>query len=248
MARILVIGDIHGCLEEFRALLDKLSFTCGTDRLILLGDLMDRGPDPVGCVRLARELGVESVMSNHEEKAIRWAKHEATRKATGKKNPMKPFPPERAAQHAALNDDDIAWFKSLPFVLEVVPGLLAVHAGMEPAFKASEQTAAVIRVRYVDTSGKMVGFSKGTLDQPPETVYWTEQWKGPESIVYGHAVHSLTEPRIDTFPGGQCFGIDTGACFGGRLTAMVVEDGKPHEFVQVQAKREYVPPRVNSED
>jgi hypothetical protein len=97
----------------------------------------------------------------------------------------------------------------------------------------------------------MVGFKDGSLDQPSNTVYWTEQWKGPESVIYGHAVHSMTEPRIDRFDGGACYGIDTGCAFGGSLCAMVLAPGwgvnDPAVFVQVRAAREYMPKhrRVN---
>jgi len=241
--RTLIIGDVHGCLEEFQALLGKVSFVQGQDRLVSLGDLLDRGPDPVGCVKFAREMGALAVKSNHDEKAVRWGAHEVKRKDTGKKNPMK-VSPEKVAQYQALSEQDIQWLAALPLSLDLGDGLWAVHAGMEPAFPLSEQSDAVIRVRYVDDGtrgklGEMVGFSEGSLEQPSDTVYWTEQWKGPESIVYGHAVHSLVDPRVDSFPGGKCYGIDTGSCFGGRLTCMVWIPGQEPEFVQVQAAKEY---------
>ncbi len=246
--RTLVIGDVHGCLDEFRALLDLVSFARGRDRLIQVGDLMDRGPDPVGCVRFAREIGAEVLMGNHEEKHIRWRRHEAVRFATGKKNPMRAFSPAKAAQSRALSDDDLRWMEALPRVLEIAPNLMAVHAGFEPALPAQEQSSAVLRVRYVDANGEMIGFAPGSLDQPPDTVYWTERWKGPESVVYGHAVHSLVDPRIDQFQGGRCFGIDTGCVFGGRLTAMVLVDGHEPEFVQVQSQREYFAKNLDGSD
>jgi hypothetical protein len=251
MKRTIIIGDVHGCIAEFSELLRKLAFVKGEDRLILVGDLMDRGPDPVACVKLARECGAEAVLSNHDEKHIRFRKHEAVSMTTGRKNPMR-FPAEKSAQNAALSDQDIEWFRGLPLMLEAVPGLVVVHAGLEPAFPANEQPSdVVIRVRYVNSDGKMVGFKDGSLDQPSNTVYWTEQWKGPESVIYGHAVHSMTEPRIDRFDGGACYGIDTGCAFGGSLCAMVLAPGwgvnDPAVFVQVRAAREYLPKhrRVN---
>ena len=69
--RHIFIGDIHGCLDEFNELLNKLSYDPKEDRLILLGDLIDRGPDSVGVVRKARELRLECVMGNHEHKYIK---------------------------------------------------------------------------------------------------------------------------------------------------------------------------------
>jgi bis(5'-nucleosyl)-tetraphosphatase (symmetrical) len=248
-SRTIVVGDVHGCLDEFRALLDLVSFVHGQDRLVQVGDLMDRGPDPVGCVRFARELGAEVLMGNHEEKHVRFRKHEANRLATGKKNPMKRFSPEKAAQNAALSDEEVAWMAALPMTLDLGNRLMAVHAGLEPAFSFQDQSKAVLRVRYVDAKGKMVGFTEGSLDQPSNTVYWTAQWNGPESVVYGHAVHSLTDPRVDLVPGnGKCFGIDTGCVFGGRLTAMVLVPGSEPEFAQVQAQREYFPKNRDGHD
>lgn len=237
--RSIVIGDIHGCLAEFQELLDLVRYRQGEDRLILVGDLMDRGPDPVGCVRLARELGAEVVLGNHEESHIRWRKHEAARLTTGKKNPMKAYNPLRAQQSAALSEQDVQWFQELPTLMEIAPNLLVCHAGLEPAFSANQQTSAVIRVRYVDAAGEMVSFEEGSLDQPPNTAYWAARWPGPESVIYGHAVHSLQTPRVDRFDGGACYGIDTGCSFGGRLTCALVIDGQVQEFAQVQAREEY---------
>ena len=77
--RTLVIGDVHGCLDELRALLVRCSFDGASDRLVLLGDLLDRGPDPVGCVQFARELGAESVVGNHEETHLRFRSHRPKR-------------------------------------------------------------------------------------------------------------------------------------------------------------------------
>jgi bis(5'-nucleosyl)-tetraphosphatase (symmetrical) len=239
MARVICIGDIHGCLQEFKELLHQVSFVRGTDRLVLVGDLMDRGPFPVECVRLARELGAESVLGNHEEAHIRFRKHEAKRAATGKKNPMKPFTEVRAQQSLALSDEDLAWFNDMPQILQIADNLLVVHAGFEPAFPASQQSSAVIRVRYVDPDGEMVGYEEGSLEQPANTVYWATRWTGPESVIYGHAVHSFEDPRVDVFIGGACYGIDTGCTFGGRLTAAIVIDGRVTDFVQVQAHERY---------
>jgi hypothetical protein len=238
MDRTLVIGDVHGCLDELRDLLKVVSFVQGSDRLVFVGDLMDRGPEPAACVKFVRELGAECVESNHDEKFPRFRQHEANRAVTGKKNPMR-LSAERQAQHALLSDDDVAWLKGLPRVLHINPSLVVVHAGLEPAFKVADQSDAVIRVRYVDDSGVMKGYSEGSLEQPANTILWAERWKGPESVIYGHAVHSLGNPRVDRFDGGACYGIDTGCVYGGHLSAAVVVPGRDVEFVQVRARLAY---------
>jgi len=236
--RTIVVGDVHGCLDEFRELLNLLSFSEESDRLVQVGDLMDRGPDPIECVRYARKIGAVVIMGNHEEKHVRWRRHEVKRILTGKKNPMKPFSLKRAAQNADLTEEEIEWMSKLPLTYKLESGFVVVHGGLEPAFSVDGQSDAVLRVRYVDEEGKKVGYARGSMKQPENTVYWAEKWGGPESIIYGHARHSLT-PRVDKFEEGCCYGIDTGCVFGGRLTAMILtSDGDP-EFVQVHARKAY---------
>jgi len=48
--RIFVIGDIHGCVEMLKRLMDKIDWRPDKDRLIFLGDYIDRGEDPKGVV------------------------------------------------------------------------------------------------------------------------------------------------------------------------------------------------------
>ena len=242
MSRTIVIGDVHGCSDEFRALLKHVSFRKGHDTLVQVGDLMDKGPDAPGCVRLAREMGAIVVMGNHEEKHIRWRRHESKRLATGKTNPMKTFSPDKARDNMALSDDDVLnWMANLPLFHTLDNGMAVVHAGLEPAFPFDAQSKAILRVRFVGDNGKMVGFAEGSLDQPDNTTFWGEKWQGPESVIYGHIVHSFNKVRVDSFSGGACYGIDTGCVHGGRLTAMVLSDNNEPEFAWVNAKDVYSP-------
>jgi len=244
--RFIVVGDVHGCLEELDELLLKVEFRPGDqDCLVFAGDLVDRGPDPVGCVRRARELGASCVMGNHEEKHIRWRNWE-TKLVNGeaKKNPMRRFDEARMIEHNNLNDEDMNYLRAMPKTI----GLghqpwLVVHAGFEcNGVPYTEQSRdSVCRVRNVGPDGKMASDHKNPLVDVPGSVPWGMRWQGPENVIYGHAVHSRTEPRVDAHVGYACYGIDTGCVFGGRLTALVLPDGKPPEFVQVQAKREYHP-------
>ncbi len=61
------MGDLHGCLELLRQHLRALRFDAGADRLFSVGDLADRGPDSLGCLRLLREPWFHAVRGNHEE-------------------------------------------------------------------------------------------------------------------------------------------------------------------------------------
>lgn len=69
--RIFVIGDIHGCLNEFNDIVTKLNFDPTKDQIILAGDLTSKGPDSVGVIRRAKELGALCVRGNHDDKVVR---------------------------------------------------------------------------------------------------------------------------------------------------------------------------------
>ncbi|KAJ2784078.1 hypothetical protein GGI15_002369 [Coemansia interrupta] len=70
--RMIFIGDIHGCSKEFKQLLEDVKYTPGEDQVVLVGDLVAKGPDSVGVVRKAREIGAWCVRGNHDDPVIRW--------------------------------------------------------------------------------------------------------------------------------------------------------------------------------
>lgn len=167
--RTFVIGDVHGCIDEFRELVGMAG---PNDRIIQLGDLMDRGPAQAECVHFARERGIEVVLGNHDDKHVRWRRHEDARRVTGKKNPMRPLPPRDAEQHCLLTDSDIAWLESRPVMLAAGRDFIAVHAGFEPGVPLDQQDPKkVTRVRYVDpTTGYMVSLEEGNRGAPAGSV------------------------------------------------------------------------------
>ncbi|QGM80582.1 bis(5'-nucleosyl)-tetraphosphatase (symmetrical) ApaH [Otariodibacter oris] len=63
-----IIGDLHGCFEEFQRLLDKVNFDPKTDELWLTGDIIARGKDSLSCLRFVKELGSRAtmVLGNHD--------------------------------------------------------------------------------------------------------------------------------------------------------------------------------------
>ncbi|HEX9050740.1 MAG TPA: metallophosphoesterase [Anaeromyxobacter sp.] len=230
--RTLVVGDVHGCLHELDELLRTAEYAPGRDRLVFLGDLLDRGPDPVGVVRRVRELGAECVLGNHEEKHVRYAAHEARRSEDpGYRIPMKRFDARRAAEHARLTHDDLIWLSRLPRVVSLGDGWVAVHAGFVPGLPIAAQPPDwTIRLRYVDAAGAPVPRARGDAREPGVRP-WAAAWTGPESVVYGHFPQRLDLPKRDEpAPGVVCLGIDTGCVYGGRLTALVLPG---QEIVQV---------------
>lgn len=249
---VVAIGDIHGCLEEFDELLKTIQFDKSKMRVVLLGDLMDRGPDPIGCVRRAQELGIECIMGNHEEKHLRWKKHHTAFEATGKPIPMKRMSQVDQETNKKLSEQDIVWMKNLPVKIDlgIAGNWHAVHAGCEPRFSLADQDPSqIMRVRYVDENGVAKSLGKN-FSAPEGATYWDNLWKGPESIIYGHCVHDLKEPRqrVSVRTEDQwveCVGIDTGCCFGGHLTAAFMHPSNDRfikvnfKFAQVKAKKIY---------
>lgn len=246
---IVAVGDIHGCLEEFDELLKLIQYHPDQMEVIPLGDLMDRGPDPVGCVRRVRELKLRCLKGNHEDKHVRFRKHEKKREADGTPNPMKRMSDVEAAANRALSDQEMSWMRDLPLKIDLGLGWWAVHAGCEPGRSFDKQEASqLMRVRYVGENGRAVALNPDK-SQPEGTKYWTSGWKGSQSIIYGHCVHDLNRVRVDVIPAQdpqlpdvQCVGIDTGCCFGGHLTAAFMKpngDQMDLSYAQVKAKKKY---------
>jgi len=224
--RTIIIGDLHGYVYEFDEMLKTLSYNHESDRLILLGDLIDRGLDSVGMVRKAREMNLECIIGNHEVKFLKWFK--------SNKQVY-----DKATFYTDFVDEDIDYMAKMSVYLKL-DNTIAVHAGLKPGIAISNQKKDdLLYIRYTDSKGNFIPL-RDVLTYGKEKIgahFWTEYWKGPESIVYGHNVTSLIDPLIEEVALGiTCFGLDTGCCFGGRLTALILET---KEIVQVQAKRTY---------
>jgi bis(5'-nucleosyl)-tetraphosphatase (symmetrical) len=241
-SRTIVIGDVHGCIAELDELLLKVEYRVGKDRLVFAGDLVDRGPDSVAVVRRARELEAECVLGNHEDKHIRFAKWTKKLKSGEvTKHPMK-FDEHKTKIQSGLSEDDIRWLKELPLYIRLGKfngrKFVVVHGGLEFNKPIEKQPKNMMRIRYVNQKTGIFMGSQYIGHQPEGSQYWSELWSGPESIIYGHAVWAMV--RTDSFPGGYtCYGIDTGCCFGGTLTAMILPEKGAFEFIDVKAKEKY---------
>lgn len=233
-------------------LLRDVEYKKGEDRLLLLGDLIDRGPDPAGVVCRAFEVGAESVMGNHEEKALRWRRHEARRKAEPNhyKNPMAAINESRLAQWAAIPDELWDWINKWPVYSRINADWYAVHGGCLPGYTVEGQKPnELMRMRYLKTltdphhgypTYKMASLNeKG--EAPDNCVHWTTVWEGPAKIVYGH----YTRDDIHYTP--YTVGLDSGCVHGGKLSAAIFEEvpklpeneGYRVLIAQVQAKQIY---------
>ncbi|CAK7241212.1 MAG: hypothetical protein STHCBS139747_002672 [Sporothrix thermara] len=91
--RFVFVGDVHGQRKPLDELLDKIDFEVGLDHLILVGDLVNKGPDSAGVVQLAMEVGASAVRGNHEDRVL--AAYEALQAI--KQNAMMPLQAKTAA-------------------------------------------------------------------------------------------------------------------------------------------------------
>ena len=229
--KIIIYGDLHGCLDEFKALRAKVN-PSKDDREIVIGDILDRGPKSNELFTYVREEGIESIMGNHEYKYLRFKRHNEKFLETGKKNPMS-FKEERLAIFDAMSDDDLAFLETLPFFIKI-DNLTLVHAGLlnkiELDTADKKDLEYLLWVRYLEKDNIPLSLGKET----ETSKYWSELYDGQEGIiVYGH--EPFEEVRVDKYS----IGIDTGCVYGNKLSACVVSDTKEpmgnYEIVDVES-------------
>ena len=236
-----VIGDIHGCRAELEALLDRLGYAIKRDedgravgashpdrRAVFLGDLIDRGPDSPGVVRLVMGM-VEAgdafcVPGNHEHKFVRAMRGRNVRIGHGLAESIAQFEAEPAEFRTAATrfmDGLISHY--------VLDGgrLVVAHAGVPERF----QGRASGRVRefclYGQTTGETDEYGL------PVRYPWASEYRGTAMVLYGHTPVPETEWINNTL----C--LDTGCVFGGRLSALRYPE---REVVSVPAAKIYYEP------
>jgi hypothetical protein len=213
--RTLVIGDVHGCIEELLALLARCGRT-REDQVVLVGDLVAKGPDSAGVVRWARESGVAAVLGNHDAHVLRACHGESDVR------------PRHRAIAETLGADDIAWLEARPLWLRLDDAgterpHVVVHGGLVPGVAIERQEREhLLNLRSITVDGR----PSKKLDGTP----WATLWPGPEHVVFGHdAVRGLQRHPFAT-------GLDSGCVYGRELTALVLPAA---EMVSVPARRAY---------
>ncbi len=247
MSRHIIIGDVHGMLPEITSLINEVNPT-DEDEIVFVGDLVDKGDDSPGVVRFVRELSqrfnVVVVEGNHEDKHKRFRRNAVVRPevAAG----MVERQPELASITDALSDEDVAFLDAaVPFHRVDEHGILVVHGGIPGDMaefpesvedarslggKRKKKFAMITRTRFVSReTGKFLQLGK---EQEGVDPFWAEVFDGRFGhVVFGH------EPFMDgpgVFP--HATGIDTGAVFGGELTAMVIAPDGSRSFVSVPGR------------
>jgi serine/threonine protein phosphatase 1 len=212
--RTLVIGDIHGCYDEFRALLDKAGPTAD-DRVIAIGDLINRGPKSAEVLRFFREQthpGISSIMGNMEHKFLRAHRGE-TRPSVSLMLTRWQIGPEL--------DASVAYMEAMPPYLDL-PEATLVHGYWEPGLPLEKQREEVL-------TGVAGDFFLDDSDQP-----WWALYDGPKPLIAGHRDWSgVMKPFVYQ---DRVWGIDTRCVYGGTLTGLWLPD---FTLVSVPARRDH---------
>jgi len=210
----LVIGDIHGCFDEFQVLLDKAGLT-EDDSIVSIGDCVDRGPDTPAVLRFFQEKpNALLIMGNHERKHVRADRHEVKLARSQKISRI---------QFGDTYSDALAFMRELPLYLDL-PDALIVHGYFEPGLPLSQQHATVL-------CGTMGGdrHLRTQLDRP-----WYELYDGDKPLLVGHHNYSNTDqPFIYR---DRVFGLDTDCVTGKVLTGLLLPSFK---IVSVPSRANY---------
>lgn len=196
MATIL-IGDIHGCSREFKELLQRVSPVTG-DRIVLIGDLLNKGPDPVGVLQIFQELGSICLLGNHDFDHLRWQ--------AGRSDPKEESVRTRRLMPLEEYQCYLEAVRRLPLFYEE-RDLLAVHAAILNAKSLEDQPVGILTG---DTA----------LDKS-----WKDRLSVGRPVVVGHKRYS-EDPAAPCIIEGKFYGIDTGCVYGGCLTALSMPSGR----------------------
>ncbi|MFE1592068.1 polynucleotide kinase-phosphatase [Nocardia sp. NPDC058705] len=237
-----IIGDVHGCRAELETLLGELGWTLVRDeqgrpvdathpegrQAVFVGDLVDRGPDSPGVLRLVMGMTASGnalcVPGNHEQKLLRKLRGKNVTVSHGLAETLEQLDGETPEFVAAAAQ----WIHDLVSHLRLDGGRLVVaHAGLKEEYHGR----ASGRVRDFCLYGE----STGETDEYglPVRYPWARDYRGAATVVYGH----VPTPKVEWINNTVC--LDTGAVFGGELTAMRYPE---KTFVAVPAAQVYYEP------
>lgn len=235
-----IIGDVHGCYDELCELLRKLGYALdGTReqprvvppagrRAIFLGDLVDRGPDSPGVLRLVMAMVADGsalcIPGNHETKLLKRLRGKTgslTHGLAATIEQLEREPAEFSGQVADFIDKLVSHY-----VLD--DGKLVVaHAGLREDYQGRASGRVRAFCLYGETTGETDEYGL------PVRYDWASEYRGRAMVVYGHT----PVPELEWVNRTIC--LDTGCVFGGQLTALRYPE---REFVSVPAARVYYEP------
>ncbi|MFI7010852.1 polynucleotide kinase-phosphatase [Streptomyces sp. NPDC050145] len=227
-----IIGDIHGCAAELETLLAELGYVDGAHpegrTAVFVGDLVDRGPDTPGVLR--RVMGMVKagtalcVPGNHENKLERWLKGRNVQHTHGLAETIQQL--EKESEEFRTEVREFVHGLVSHYVLD--GGKLVVcHAGLPEQYHGRTSGRVRSHALYGDTTGETDEFGL------PVRYPWAEDYRGKAAVVYGHT----PVPNATWLNNTIC--LDTGAVFGGKLTALRWPE---RELVDVPAEQVWYEP------
>ncbi|MEV7063265.1 polynucleotide kinase-phosphatase [Streptomyces collinus] len=208
-----IIGDIHGCAAELEALLGKLGYVDGVHpegrTAVFVGDLVDRGPDSPGVLRrvmaMVKSGNALCVPGNHENKYGRYLRGRKVQHTHGLAETIEQMTGESEEFLAEVRE----FLDGLVSHYVLDGGRLVVcHAGLPEKYHGRTSGRVRSHALYGDTTGETDEFGL------PVRYPWAEDYRGRAAVVYGHT----PVPEATWLNNTIC--LDTGAVFGGKLTAL----------------------------
>ncbi|WP_141583564.1 polynucleotide kinase-phosphatase [Actinomadura sp. WMMA1423] len=237
-----VIGDVHGCRAELEDLLADLGYEIlrdargravganhpGGRSAVFVGDLVDRGPDTPGVLRLVMGMVAAGdalcVSGNHEAKLVRALRGRKVRLAHGLAESLE----QLAAEDEGFRDDALRFMDGLIAHYVLDEGRLVVaHAGLKEDYHGRASGRVRSFALYGDTTGETDEYGL------PVRYPWARDYRGKAMVVYGHT----PVPEAEWVNNTIC--LDTGAVFGGKLTALRYPE---RELVSVPARQVWYEP------
>ncbi|HZB29105.1 MAG TPA: polynucleotide kinase-phosphatase [Streptosporangiaceae bacterium] len=237
-----IVGDVHGCRAELEELLTALGYELSRDgsgravaarhpadrTAVFVGDLVDRGPDTPGVLRLVMGMVAAGtalcVSGNHENKLVRALKGRKVNVGHGLAESLE----QLAAEPAGFRAETLRFMDGLISHYVFDEGRLVVaHAGLKEAYHGRASGRVRSFALYGDTTGETDEFGL------PVRYPWAKDYRGRAMVVYGHT--PIPEPEWVN----NTICLDTGCVFGGRLTALRYPE---RELVAVPARRMWYPP------
>ncbi len=216
--RVFFVGDVHGCFEELKLLLKKAGWWPKKHRLVLLGDLINKGPCSFEVLQwLKKQTGnVQPLLGNHEEKFIQ------TLKGAEK---LSPRLEELKTKMGKDLNQWVGWIQSWPVYVEE-SCFVALHGGLVPGHTLPESPREwLLNIRHWDGRGKNLNC--------PEDPPWHALYKGDKLVVYAHwAGQGLCVKN-------NSVGLDTGCVYGGKLTGMWLPSRRLVQVSSLQKKTNF---------
>lgn len=229
MPRTLIIGDVHGCYTELLELLKLANATFENDRIVFLGDLVHKGPESAEVLNFIFGKNCEVILGNHDDFFLN--------SLLGKSKPYKEF--EDILPKLKMKKKDlIDWYLDCPLTIET-ENWLAIHAGIDPKGIVLNHAnkEILLNLRLWNTKKNKPVKSNGHEALKPEWVPWYEcldqKFYQNKSIFYGH----WAKVEVQIHGNGKIIGLDTGCCYGGKLSGYIIEENKLVQVVSKQPKQ-----------